>query len=251
MEEKPYGFIYITTNKINGVKYIGQKSYQTNNWKNYLGSGIHLKNAINKYGSENFERKIIEECFSKEELDKREIYWIDFYNAVNSENFYNIAKGGDGGNVIAGFSDERRNELKELHSKLSMEYVPSCEDGWSSKLNNNQVLEIIDRLNSSERIKDIAKDYNVSYSTISDILHKRTWKELTNNIAIKHDYSKRYYKGANKKPIIQYDLDGNFIAKYNSAREAEKETGIGFRMISRVCKGERPCTHGFIFKFEN
>jgi hypothetical protein len=43
----------------------------------------------------------------------------------------------------------------------------------------------------------------------------------------------------------------NFIAEYESAREAEKITGIGFRMISRVCNGQRHQTHGFIFKFKD
>lgn len=65
-----------------------------------MGSGITLKNAIEKYGKENFKKEIIEECSSKEELDKREIYWINYYNAVQSTQFYNISKGGDGYNPM-------------------------------------------------------------------------------------------------------------------------------------------------------
>ena len=91
-----YGFIYITTNKINGKKYIGQKKY-CGNYETYLGSGIALKNAIAKYGRENFTREIIEECETKDELDEREKYWIKYYDATNSDNFYNITNGGDGG----------------------------------------------------------------------------------------------------------------------------------------------------------
>ena len=54
-----YGFIYITTNNVNGKKYIGQKKYYGNH-EVYIGSGVELKNAINKYGKENFTREIIE-----------------------------------------------------------------------------------------------------------------------------------------------------------------------------------------------
>ena len=44
-----YGFIYETTNKINGMKYIGKCIYsRQNDWKEYLGSGTYLKRAIKK-----------------------------------------------------------------------------------------------------------------------------------------------------------------------------------------------------------
>ena len=44
-----YGFIYITTNLINGKRYIGQKKYdKEGTWKNYLGSGTYLKRALEK-----------------------------------------------------------------------------------------------------------------------------------------------------------------------------------------------------------
>ena len=60
-ENEYYGFIYITTNNINGKKYIGQKKYdKEGKWKTYLGSGIILNRAIKKYGAENFSKEIIE-----------------------------------------------------------------------------------------------------------------------------------------------------------------------------------------------
>ena len=98
-----YGFIYITTNHINGKKYIGQKKYDKNEkWKDYLGSGIVLTRALNKHGRENFSKEIIEECGSKKQLNEREKYWISYYNAVESDEFYNIASGGDGGRTCYG-----------------------------------------------------------------------------------------------------------------------------------------------------
>ena len=98
-----YGFIYITTNNINGKKYIGQKKYDAcGNWKYYLGSGIILTKSIKKYGKENFSKEIIEECETKEQLNEREKYWISYYNAVDSDDFYNIAFGGDGGRTCYG-----------------------------------------------------------------------------------------------------------------------------------------------------
>ena len=61
-----YGFVYITTNHINGKQYIGQKKYdKSGKWKKYLGSGIVLKRDIEKYGESNFSKEIIEECETK------------------------------------------------------------------------------------------------------------------------------------------------------------------------------------------
>jgi hypothetical protein len=91
-----YGFIYITTNKINGKRYIGQKKYDNaSRWKSYLGSGFHLMNAIKHYGKENFFREIIDIAYSEEELNKKEEMWIKKYNAVNDNNFYNMIEGGN------------------------------------------------------------------------------------------------------------------------------------------------------------
>ena len=111
----PYGFIYITTNMINGKRYIGQKKF-CKYWNNYLGSGRYLQKAIKKYGKENFSRIIVAIGYSKEELDKLEMEFIKNHNAYKSCDFYNIAKGGEGGNTYAGKS---RREIEEIGKKIS------------------------------------------------------------------------------------------------------------------------------------
>lgn len=244
-----YGFIYETTNNINGMKYIGQKKYdKRGNWKTYLGSGIYLNRAINKYGRDNFSRRIIEECSSKDELDNREIYWINYYNAVNDKNYYNIAKGGEGGNTISGYTDEQLQEYKQRKSKIHKETVLKGDDSPCSKLTEKKVKEIISLLIDNVYSCDIAKQYGVKTSTIDDIYFHRTWSEITKNIIFpSRKNNKPRQKG--KKKVIQYDLNLNYIAEYESIHEAERKTGIGFRMISRVCNGNRPYTHGYIFKY--
>lgn len=62
-----YYIIYETTNEINGKKYRG--IHKTNNINDgYLGSGIALEQALEKYGKQNFSRQILEFCSSYEEL---------------------------------------------------------------------------------------------------------------------------------------------------------------------------------------
>jgi hypothetical protein len=86
--------IYKITNKINQKWYIGQHNGKN---PNYLGSGKLLKKAIKKYGKENFDKVILEECFTKEELDIREKWWIAESNALNDPMSYNLVDGGEGG----------------------------------------------------------------------------------------------------------------------------------------------------------
>lgn len=110
-----YGFIYMTTNNVNGKSYIGMCSSKPR-FNRYLGSGKILIQAIKKYGRENFTRKILQECYSEDELRAAEKYWIEYYNANLSEQFYNIAAGGRGGNGITGRSTSK--DIKEWWSKI-------------------------------------------------------------------------------------------------------------------------------------
>jgi len=100
MEQKEtqiYGYIYITTNLVNGIKYIGQKTSSVF-VNSYIGSGLLQWRWINKYGYHREQHlvEIIEWCYSEEELNNKEKNWIKYYDAVNSKNYYNISAGGKG-----------------------------------------------------------------------------------------------------------------------------------------------------------
>lgn len=109
-----YGFVYITTNHVNGKQYIGQRKYdRRGSWKSYLGSGTAIKQVIEKYGKINFTKEIIEECETKEILNEREKYWINHYDAYNSRDFYNMTLGGDGGDTYSKHNTYEKNIIKQ------------------------------------------------------------------------------------------------------------------------------------------
>lgn len=90
-----YGYVYLTTNLINNKKYIGQ--HKSNKFdESYKGSGKRLQSAIEKYGWENFKCEILEWAESKEHLNDLEKLYISLNNAVESDNFYNLIRGGLG-----------------------------------------------------------------------------------------------------------------------------------------------------------
>lgn len=114
------GIIYCWRNVHNGKRYIGQtidpqRRYREH--KRYLGNyaGQNLfGRALNKYSSmSDWEYTIIEEV-SKEMLDEREIYWIEFYDSMNPECGYNIR---EGGHNIYGYKlpEETRRKQSESH----------------------------------------------------------------------------------------------------------------------------------------
>lgn len=112
-----YGYIYITENRINGKRYIGQKKSNKFLGTKYLGSGSLLHKAIIKYGKDNFTVSMLCECNSKEELDLKEIYYIKLYNAQNDDSFYNLAPGGESG--VGGPKFKGHKHTLESRKKIS------------------------------------------------------------------------------------------------------------------------------------
>lgn len=88
-------YIYKTTNQINGKVYIGQSSRDIENSKDYLGSGVLIKEAFIEFNKKNFTKEIICECETLEELNQAEVYWINKENSIHP-NGYNIETGGSG-----------------------------------------------------------------------------------------------------------------------------------------------------------
>lgn len=110
---KPYGFVYETTNKLNGMKYIGKCVYERqNDWKKYLGSGTYLKRAIRKYGPENFVKTILEEAYSEKDLESLEELYIKRFDAVSSPLYYNPKYTSIGGDVFT--DNPRKEEIRQM-----------------------------------------------------------------------------------------------------------------------------------------
>lgn len=62
----------------------------------------------------------------------------------------------------------------------------------------------------------------------------------------------RYMRNNNpkSKPVIQLDLDGNYINKYISTKDAERKTGCKSSNISMCCNGKIKTAKGFKWVYE-
>lgn len=109
--------IYKITNKINGKWYIGKTNGRD---LNYFGSGKLLKQAVDKYGKDNFERIILEEVDS--DINAREQYWIEQTNAVADPMSYNLASGGEGGDLSKFIDYKARGNQTDNFTKAKQWY---------------------------------------------------------------------------------------------------------------------------------
>lgn len=145
------GYIYLTVNKVNGKTYVGQRKFIKKNknksWKeSYLGSGIHIKKAILKYGKENFEKFLIQYCETKDELNEQEKFWIAEYRRRGKAE-YNIADGGQGGIKCPSISEacKGRKASEEQKKKMSEKYKGSGNPFFGKK----HSLETIEKIKAA------------------------------------------------------------------------------------------------------
>lgn len=122
--------IYKTTNLINGKIYVGQHYIKPENsaTDGYLGSGKILKQAVKKYGKENFEREILEVC-TYENVADREIYWIEILDSRNSDVGYNLSLGGLGPRLLGEDNPNFGNKWTDEMKKESSDRMKGKYDG--------------------------------------------------------------------------------------------------------------------------
>ena len=195
--------IYKVTNKINGKVYIGQSVDIGRRWREHMTAkdDIYFHKAIQKYGVENFEWEVIEQC-KKKDLDEREIYWIEYYDSFNKG--YNCTKGGDGNsgegnpNWKGGVSSD-----EDYYRQYSKQYY---------QVNKEKKKEYYKQY--GEANKEKKKEYNKQYYEENKEQAKQQMKEYyeKNKEQIKQQV-KEYYE-ANKEKKKEY---------YEANKEKRKE----------------------------
>jgi group I intron endonuclease len=115
-----YGIIYCATNLSNGKKYIGQTiNFEQRKYRHRRDSELrqdHFHRAILKEGWDNFCWEIIDQAYDKDSLDRKEIYWVDFYHTfTDRERGYNLTPGGEGGDTFSYHPDKER--IRQINSE--------------------------------------------------------------------------------------------------------------------------------------
>lgn len=209
-----YKIIEIDTNK---VVYVGQ--HKTNNIKdNYMGSGILLARAYNKYGVEKYKKEIIEFCDTTQTLNEKEEYWIDKLNTC--VNGYNIAKGGTGGNNIVWTEEERKRNSDVLKERYKNPEEREKLRQSVLKFYNNRTQEWNDEF--SRRIKAGIKEDRQSAEyrkrqadTATDFWHNRATEEFKKSSILKNKIARNKQIMLEKNGKRNYFVYTRVIEKLN------------------------------------
>lgn len=257
--------------------------------KRNIHCNVVLQRAWNKYGEDNFIFEI-QELVDNKNLFDREQYWYDFYNSASNEYGYNLSPIARSFSHRATFDDLHSGKLSfsEQQFEDAIFYLSETEisipkiadivgiaertlyqiyfkkeyadlthnrvfqrrvNTSNRKLSEDQVVDIIDELVQGRSLTSIAQKYDVAVETVRDIRNKVSWKHLTVDVIFPP--LTQWPVGINGKAVSQYTKDMEYIATYPNARAAEKATGVGYRLISQVCKGQKKSAHGYIFKFKH
>lgn len=161
--------IYQTTNKINGKIYIGK--HQTENLNDsYLGSGIALRNAIKKYGVEHFEKIILFNFDTEQEMNdkERELITEEF---VKRKDTYNKGVGGEGGPHFKGKKHSVESIKKRTESRKGFKLSTEARQKIS-EANRRRIVSEETKRKIAEKAKG-RKHSNETKKKLSDIQAKK------------------------------------------------------------------------------
>lgn len=231
------GYIYKIYNDVNDKVYIGQTTTSIQiRWTQHLSKSAYrednsiIHKAINKYGEEHFNIEVIEIICQddfvmiREELNKREIFWIKQYNTI-SPNGYNMLCGGGYtpitsrkiyqfdlcGNYIQEF-DSISNALRHLNESTKNVRIQRCigKDNYAFGF-----------------LWSYYKDYN-PYDLY--IKNKKMRKS----------------QDKNRIPVNKYDLDDNYKGSYISGTAAAKDLGRNHSgNITDCCRHKTKTAYGY------
>lgn len=220
-----FGYIYKTTNLINGKIYVGKHKWSKEGCldENYLGSGTYLARAIDKYGKENFICEILDTANSLDELNERERFYIKELDAMNQSIGYNLTRGGDGTYLPGRCLGDSKNPV--VREKISSTLKVLWEDE-NSVFNSTRYRELLSegvsnshkegkRKDTYEKISKTKLGHTVSQETRDKISKKLKEDSELNRVARqinkeKHQ-GKMWINNGEKQLLIKSDLALDYL----------------------------------------
>lgn len=237
-----YGIIYAIRNKINDKYYIGQ----TVNDNIYTRYGIskymnpikrlgekhhneHLRNAINKYGYENFEIiEVLDKAYSYEELDNLEKDYI-FLCKTKYGGVYNMTSGGKGNYKISEESKKKvSNSLKNFYDNESEEHkekrIKNCHNGFDNFMSMPIICITFAEKNINHKKIFETISEAVSYFKENNIVKYISNTKISNNCKGKINFASKLLNDGT--PLVfkfLFDVDKDYLLKIKEIETNKKQ----------------------------
>lgn len=231
------GGVYCWIDEISKKVYIGSAKNLWNRFKSYKNYFFYRKttkinkkliNHINKYGFQNVKFYILE-IFNGSDDGLRELEQRYLNECLPfSKNGFNISK-----NTIrykpAILNEESIQKIKDANTG---------ENSSNAKLNDKKVFLIKTKLSKGEKLIDLAKEFEVSTTVISNIKRGLTW----GHIEVSEEVSSALKKSVNKYKRLNLDpeLVKKIKAEINSGKkmtEIAQAYNLGYTCISGLKYG--------------
>lgn len=236
--------IYLFTNTINGKRYVGQTTQpiEKRYWQHENDAMVKklpypLHCAIRKYGMHNFKMKILSRCWSMEEMNHREGYYIKLFNTiVGNKKGYNV--------LLGGSNSKRSDETKKKMSIAFTGRVKSPEERLKMSL-RNKGKKLSEQHKEKLRISSTGKTQSPeARKKVSDSKIGKPRSEATKQKVREANLGKKYGEETIKKlrlcrknlvPVTCVETG----TTYPSMNEAARQTGLGLDQIIRSVNGKK------------
>jgi group I intron endonuclease len=201
-----------------------------------------LYNSLTKYSWEKHKKEVIcslPKDITQEILNNYEILYWELYKNCGIEMINLREPGGSSGK----HSEESKERMKEAQKGkvISEEARRNISKSKTGRKHNKQ------RIYSEEHRK-VLGDKLAVYRIIHKEENRRKLSEKMKGRQLSEDWKNRI-GSANSTPVIQMDLEGNFLKEWSSIIEAKSTLKLS--NISKVCLGKRNKSGGFKWKYKN
>ena len=262
--------VYIHENKSNGKKYVGITGRPVEVRWGKEGRGYHKSryffNAINKYGWDNFNHKIVAVNLTSEEAKQMEIRLIKKYKTINSQFGYNLMAGGQGNvpndEVRKRMSDSQKRVWEDESYRRSMiktrreigedkEFKKLVSNNsklmWKNESSRAKVIKALKENGSTTEFKE--KMSQLTTGKKNGFYGKKHTEEAKKKMSIKKlgkslsEEHKQNVSKALKIPVVMLSKDGRFIKEFESATDAKRE--VNAHHVGECCRGNRKTSGGY------
>lgn len=195
-------------------------------------NNTYFNNAIIKYGWDNIKHEILFTNLDEDRAKRLEIELIRHYKGLGIS--YNITNGGDG-TLGRKFSKETIEKMRNSHKG---KVITESWRKYMSEAQKRRDSYVISE-KGKENIRNGIRNYYKNHSS------------PRRGITLSEEEKQKNRDSQKCKAVIQYDLNMNKIAEYQSIGLASKITGEHLSHISECCRGKVKRVKQYIWRFKD